>query len=327
VSNEGEREPWSKELVLITPATARVWLATRNDENYRKPSPARAHLYAERMRGGLWDEGHPDAIQFDWFGSIGNGQHRLLAIIESGVSLLMFVERGINPKHFEFSDNGGPRTDAHRLKFLGFRRDVSLDKAAAVARGMLEGLKGWTSEEVTAFAKEHQDLIAVFVLEMAKAKPNRAPVTAAFCKAALEHPESKVLASARRYATEDFRGATDPLFKLYKAVQEFKHKGGHVRDLYAQSVCAIRAELEGRPLKHLWLAQSDFTRPGKDRYVVPAARERALKGVRTRLLRSVTTPEPENGDEPPARELPEQERRGPPPGPPSKPRFSMSPIQ
>ena len=60
----------------------------------RNVSPSRVTAYAVDMRSGSWDL-NGQAIVLDENGLLLDGQHRLLAIIESGVTLPMLVVRGM----------------------------------------------------------------------------------------------------------------------------------------------------------------------------------------------------------------------------------------
>lgn len=78
---------------LITPEIAKEYL-THNTNNYRNLSQATVKNYAEDMRNGTFRE-NGEAIQFSADGALKNGQHRLNAIILSGVAMRMVVVRGV----------------------------------------------------------------------------------------------------------------------------------------------------------------------------------------------------------------------------------------
>lgn len=67
----------------ITPEAAVEWL--KRNVNVRKPSSAVVQRYAEEMRNHWYENG--ESITFDTDGNLRNGQHRLLAIVKSGVTL------------------------------------------------------------------------------------------------------------------------------------------------------------------------------------------------------------------------------------------------
>lgn len=96
----------------VTPEMAREFLK-RNFGN-RKMSKPKLAQYTNDMRNGDWiDNG--ESIQFDWFGVLFNGQTRLNAIIDSGVTIYMLIVRGLNPDAYLSVDNGKPRSAGDSL--------------------------------------------------------------------------------------------------------------------------------------------------------------------------------------------------------------------
>lgn len=81
----------------ITPTIAAKWIDENNSNNPRKTVNRNVvQAYATDMRNGNWVmNGEP--IVIDANGEIKNGQHRLLAVIEAGVAVKMFVVIGISP--------------------------------------------------------------------------------------------------------------------------------------------------------------------------------------------------------------------------------------
>jgi hypothetical protein len=257
------REAHSKTRVKITPEMAKAWLADWNSRNFRLLSPGTVSSYARLILQGKWGENSPEAIQFDWDGFLGNGQHRLSAIVESGVTLTWWVERGLDPAGFRSVDKPKARTGGDELVHLGFRSDVNRDKAKAVAARMIQGVRSGKSsrEDVVDFGMKHQRIIGDMILALRQAKPNKAEVTAAFARATFSFPSSEVFASADRYAQRQFRGEDDPLSKLDRRVNDANARGMKSDLLYAAAVSAIRADLEGRTLRNLYAAEADFPAP------------------------------------------------------------------
>lgn len=73
----------------ITPERARFYLA-KNTSNYRKMNRNKVLMYARDMRSGKWQE-NGESIKFNKTGKLVDGQHRLQAIVESGVPVKMMV--------------------------------------------------------------------------------------------------------------------------------------------------------------------------------------------------------------------------------------------
>lgn len=96
-------------LEQITPAIAKAWLM-RNDVN-RNIRPSKVRLYAKIMRDGYWRPTH-QCIAFDASDRLIDGQHRLTSIVETGVTVWMYVaryDRDLKPMEMPF-DTGANRS-------------------------------------------------------------------------------------------------------------------------------------------------------------------------------------------------------------------------
>lgn len=78
---------------IITPELAEVYLG-KNSNNYRKISRQIVLAYAADMKTGNWKL-NGEAIKFNKSGFLVDGQHRLNAVVRSGVSVPMLVIRGV----------------------------------------------------------------------------------------------------------------------------------------------------------------------------------------------------------------------------------------
>ena len=95
----------------ISPEQAARWLE-RNDNN-RNVNVAKVKKMAKDMREGHWDTTHQGiAIASD--GTLVDGQHRLLAIVESGVTVRMNVT--FNAAKSQHIDSGNIRSMANRVQ-------------------------------------------------------------------------------------------------------------------------------------------------------------------------------------------------------------------
>ena len=91
----------------ITPDTARYMLGKM--KNNRALRPYKVKQYAREMQLGRWKLNN-DALCFDKNGVLINGQHRLNAIIMSGITVQMMVCFGLDPKAYLTMDQGGMRS-------------------------------------------------------------------------------------------------------------------------------------------------------------------------------------------------------------------------
>src|SRR5690554_2314745 len=124
------------ERILITPDQAIKWLEQANTNN-RKLSQKHVDRLARDMTEGKWVLTH-SGIAFGPDGTLLDGQHRLWAIVESGVSVEMFVWRGVEPQSMMAIDAGKSRSLADILNIAGENGDVSKDDLATL-RAMLGG--------------------------------------------------------------------------------------------------------------------------------------------------------------------------------------------
>lgn len=101
---------------MISPEVAEKMLA-KNTRNRNKRDKHVKSL-ARDMASGNWQE-NADAIRISPSGEVVDGQHRLYAIIESGVTLPLFIARNVNMRAQTTIDVGAKRTFADHLKMMG----------------------------------------------------------------------------------------------------------------------------------------------------------------------------------------------------------------
>lgn len=119
----------------ITPKMAAKYLNSNTDN--RKLRPGVAEKYASDMRDGRWTN-CADPIIFCDDGTIGNGQHRLYAITESGTTQEFIVVRNFPRAAMLNIDTGLPRSLVDNAKLSG--SDPGLTKELlAVTRAMAIG--------------------------------------------------------------------------------------------------------------------------------------------------------------------------------------------
>jgi hypothetical protein len=112
----------------VDPVLAQTWLNS-NTRN-RSLRPRRVAALAKDMTNGdflLTGE----AIKFAVDGTLLDGQHRLAAIVESGVTVTLAVIRGLEPITQDVMDTGAARSAGDQLKLAGHSNTTAL---AALAR-------------------------------------------------------------------------------------------------------------------------------------------------------------------------------------------------
>ncbi len=125
--------------IVVTPRTAKTWLAT-NSEN-RSLSSDWVNKLARDMRSGDFPN-VGEAIKFDENGDLIDGQHRLAAVVQSGVAIEFLVVEGV-PREYRYKlDKGRKRSVADELTM---RHGIpSAMMVAATVRLVLQ----WQIEEV-----------------------------------------------------------------------------------------------------------------------------------------------------------------------------------
>lgn len=100
----------------VTPAMATEWLR-KNDHN-RKINPKTVSDYARQMTEGYWVL-NGEAVKIAEDGSLLDGQHRLMAVIESNTVVEMLVILGLESDTQDTMDTGRKRNTADKLSIEG----------------------------------------------------------------------------------------------------------------------------------------------------------------------------------------------------------------
>lgn len=120
----------SVETLQVTPQLAKDWL--NQNENNRRLRPGVVDAYARQMRNGRWPfTGEP--IQRDVNGNLINGQHRLSALVEAGVTLPFVVVSGLPPEVADVVDTQARRSAGDMLERYGELHTRSLGSAVRIA--------------------------------------------------------------------------------------------------------------------------------------------------------------------------------------------------
>lgn len=156
----------------IGPREAEAILDAVKDDPHTRNRPVKdAHVewLAGMMKAGKWrTNGEP--ILLDEDGRLLDGQHRLWAVVHSGVAIETWVTRGVPREHFATIDTGATRTTAD---VLGIRGESNSTVMAAVLGWlhryehgkMLAGTKasGFSQETAVTLLRKHsgvRDMVA-----------------------------------------------------------------------------------------------------------------------------------------------------------------------
>lgn len=104
------------DLITVTPALAKTWLASNTVNRSTRTSQIGA--FARDMQAGRWQL-NGGTIIFDTTGTLLDGQHRLLAVIEANTPVQFLVVFGVAREAMPTIDSGIARTGGDVLKMQG----------------------------------------------------------------------------------------------------------------------------------------------------------------------------------------------------------------
>jgi len=250
----------SSEVATITPPMAEAWLA-RNKRN-RHLAPWLVDRYAKAMGRGEWRL-NGDPIRFDEVGDLLDGQHRLAAIVKSGITVESVVLRGIPAITQDTMDTGRKRTIADVLALRGEAHAIPL----AAALNTLHKLEtdAWranatpTAQQALALLNSHPGLRAS--VPVGERTARRVPGLAGGITAALHYHFSGIDDAAEADAKDFFErlasGADldedSPILTLRRTFGRLHAERGHASAvrMTALVILAWNAYRDGRPLKLL----------------------------------------------------------------------------
>ena len=90
------------EVEIINPSEAEAYLT--NNAKHRKIKDKKVDAYMKEMQDGKWQL-NGKVLIFDANGRVLKGQHRLSAVVKSGVSLTTLVVRGVDPSVLETNED------------------------------------------------------------------------------------------------------------------------------------------------------------------------------------------------------------------------------
>lgn len=147
-------------VITVTPDLAEKWLGV-NTHN-RHVRPAVVDRYARDMIEGEWQY-NGDPIRISESNVVLDGQHRLLAVVQSGVSIRSLIVTGLPDESQNTMDIGTSRTMGDQLRLSGEKDEARLAAILRLAVGQSKGKWGPSSyhpthAEMRAYLAEHPDL-------------------------------------------------------------------------------------------------------------------------------------------------------------------------
>jgi hypothetical protein len=128
---------WHTAVLTVDPETARQMLSAQEGHHNRKTRPGAVARYAATMRSGSWVTS-PEPLVFSPSGRLLNGQHRLNAVVKTGMPQTFLFMFGVDEQVFQVLDRGAPRSLADALdlpkklaeaaRFFAYLRSTGGDK-------------------------------------------------------------------------------------------------------------------------------------------------------------------------------------------------------
>lgn len=150
----------------VTPRLAEEWLAKNKTRVGRGKAAAIGALrtpsgkwgnrrlrdkdvkkYAADMLAGKWKQ-NGTTISFDTNGNLLDGQHRLRAIVLTGVTVTFPIVTGLHPDTFDTFDTGRARSAADALEMVGLSDGRRVAAALAVVSMYDRGIQGKVRDEI-----------------------------------------------------------------------------------------------------------------------------------------------------------------------------------
>lgn len=225
------------ELVDVTPEVAEKWLGQNHgNRNLRSRKVA---AYARDMRNGHWMTSG-DSIKFDWNGRLIDGQHRLEAVIESGITIRVLVVKGLEPRVQDVLDTNAKRSNADALRFNGVDRNVTdIAALAKIANARELGLltlatstqvPEMTNNEVIAWNEAHPEAASAVALARRVYKDiGGSPSAIGYAIWRLEQIDPlDAVEFFTSIAESRTRGAGDPRLALLRSFNRMREQGVRV---------------------------------------------------------------------------------------------------
>lgn len=221
------------ERITITPELAKEWLEKYNVHN-RKISTNHVQLLADEMTAGRFKD-NGDVFRFNEEGILIDGQHRLLAIVKSGVSLIdAIVVRGLKAEIMDTIDSGKIRSCADKAQLSG----VCGKDLTAVARSRFYYYNGdlganikYSDLVIIDFVKKNKDLLHEAYSLSRKAYTQSLKIMpapyAAILSIGLEHDRSKTVEFAQKVASGEGLKEGDACLALRRFIIKNTAERGH----------------------------------------------------------------------------------------------------
>lgn len=240
----------------VTPEVARQWLSA--NVNNRPVRRGRVSGYARDMAAGAWALS-PQGIAFDVNGNLMDGQHRLLAVIEAGVTVKMLVWFDVPQIVRDVLDIGDPRELRDVAKITRNHAAVTL----AMMRGpTTQPIRATMAERLAfyrRFSSEINDVVGMFPGH--RKGITQASVLGAIARAALHMRDRELRKFCHILWTGEGNAATHEKTVMHlrdRLLLSSGSRGGRGQaEFHGMALSSLRAFHEGRTLTKIYPATSE----------------------------------------------------------------------
>jgi hypothetical protein len=130
--------------VLITPTYAKQLLEA-NIANRRVKEPV-VMQYSKDIIEGRWKEDTGEVIKIFKSGKVGDGQHRLLAIIKANKPVYMHIATNVDDEVFDVLDTGSGRNSSDAFRIMGIKNENKLPSIIQFYNLLLSGKRVYSQK-------------------------------------------------------------------------------------------------------------------------------------------------------------------------------------
>lgn len=257
-------QKWQRQC-LITPECAAMALS-RNIGN-RRLRKASVNYLVRQIKEGEWQSDHPSPIVFSDAGRLLDGQHRIQSIVVSGESVVANCVGGARDEIREYIDTGVPRSMDDRM---GFHPDHQANHQCARLvsalytvnyfrgkdLGNYPNCKATPTEAMNLFDRHREAITHVAEKWTSSIKGvNQSPVMAAFVAMYEKDP---IACDEFWESLHSIDGRIQPARYLRNWLLQYtgpSRGSSRVVDLYAKTIYAMKAYLEGRDIIKIFAAK------------------------------------------------------------------------
>lgn len=250
--------PWTGLIEFTTEiATAFLELNTNN----RNISDSVVDKYATVMKEGHWLPEIATPITVSEFGVLQNGQHRLYAVLEADVPVIMNAAFGSSEAALLYFDQGRARTVPDNAGLMGVVQPKVVTASANIVYGLVTGLENISraAPDIVRFNDENTKAIEWISARIGNknGKMNRAYITGPLVFAYRANPD-KVDEFAKGFVTGEDLPKGSPIAAVRQMFFTSGSRGtARTRyELSAKTLCAIHAYILGKDVHKLYINQA-----------------------------------------------------------------------